>query len=319
MNVVFLIQNYWYIIGIRLNISEGLLKKIWNEISDANIISKNVYCCCKMLAHWHKKGKDVTVGEFLRAVSIGPLGLDKKVDVMKSILLDKPSDKLILNTSPKTLDDTEKQYALMIVQVSKIINESDTDLNTFKLFLNQCKSMHSNKPKIDQEIYEKALTFTELIDALQNNGHITQIDLSWLKYLVGDVANNSEAMKVIEKYEEMNIVAHKLHWHNLTKSDKTLLMAKANMDPALLRSTDVSKLKSVAVNMVGLDDTDALLDSAGVGSVVMYWKIFKDTSLELPKTITPSMEQLCDEVGITHIGIVHQKHIEIKHLSSKST
>ena len=286
--------------------SEEPLKKIWEKALDIDIQSRNVHCCCKMLTEWHKRGNDVTIEKFLQAVNFGPLGLDKKVDIIKSILLDESSDKSVFTASLSTPDEIEKQYALMIVQVTKIISESDTDLNIFKQFLRQFKNSQTHKSKIDKEIYENSSDFSDLVDSLQNNGYITQTELSWLKCLVHDVANSSEALWVIERYEEMNI-AHKLYWHNGGHLHGTYLMAKTNKDPASLSGSDVSKVKSAAVKIAKLDETDALFNSAGVGSVIIYWKVSSDIVIELPESITLTLRQMCYEVGVTHIGTVFKR------------
>ena len=303
-------------IGIRLNISEESLKKIWADALDIDIQSRNVYCCCKMLAEWHKGGNDVTIKKFLQAVNVVPLGLDKKIDVIKNILLDQSSAESVFNAPSSTPDEIEKQYALMIVQVTKIISESDTDLNTFKQFLNQCKNSHTYKSKIPKEIYENSSQFSDLVDSLQNNGYVTQTELSWLKCLVWDVAKNDEALQIIKRYEEMNI-AHKLHWHDGSHLYGTHLMVKTNKDPALLSGIDISKVKSAAVKLAKLDETDALLDSAGVGSVIMYWKVSSDIMIDLPDTITLVLRQMCNKVGITHVGTVFKRKstlVEVKQM-----
>jgi len=301
-----MIQNHWYVIGTRLSISQESLKKVWEDSLDVDIHSRNVYCCCKMLAEWHQGEDNVTIKHFLNAVNIGPLGLDKKIDVIKRILLDESPDKSVFSAPSIAPDEIEKQYALMIVEVIKIISESDTDLNTFKQFLNQCKHSHTSKSKIDKEIYENSSQFSDLVDSLQNNGYITQTELSWLKCLVWDVANSEKALQVIERYEEMNI-AHKLHWHNSEHLRGTYLMVKTNKDPASLHVNDISKVKSAAVKLANLDETDALFNSAGVGSVIMYWKVSDDIMIELPDTITLALRQICIVVGITHIGTIFKR------------
>ena len=309
MNTVHLIQNHWYVIGTRLKLSEVALTEIWTEATKADIFSKEIFCCCKMLFHWYKTGKDIT--DFLEAVQFAPLGLDKKIPMIKSLLEDETTDKSVYSTFSSELDETEMQYALMIAEVTEIVSKSDVPLNKFKLVLRHSKSVHTNKRKIDKEVYENASSFSALIDSLQNFGHITHTELSWLKYLVY-VAKSSEALSVIEKYEEMNI-AHKIHWQSISAAEKlpgTFLIAKTKKDPSMLTGSDLSQAKSATVKLVGLDETDALLDSTGVGSVILYWKLYNDFMVRLPDSISPSFKEMCDAADVTHIGTI-VKHTTI--------
>ena len=328
MNTVSLIQNHWYVIGTRLKLSEGILKEIWKDATRADVCPKETFCCCKMLLHWFKTGKNLTVKNFLEAVQLAPLGLDKKIPLIKSLLVDETTDKSVYSSSLSGLDETEKIYAVMIAEVTGIISKSDTPLDKFKLVLHHSKNVHTNRRKIDKEVYENASSFSTLIDSLQNYGHITHTELSWLKYLVHDVAKSSEALNVIKRYEEINI-AHKIHWQSMSKTEGiqgTFLIAKTSKDPSMLKGNDLSQAKSAAVKLVGLDETDTVLDSAGVGSVIIYWKVYNGFTVALPGSITPSLKQMCDKADITHIGMmvnhtitlmdIRQIKIEIgKHLS----
>ena len=316
MNTVYLIQNQWFAIGTRLKLSEADLTEMWNEATRADVFSKETYCCCKMLDHWfNKAGKNLSNDSFLEAVEFAPLGLEKKISTIKSLLANKAVDKAVYADTADELDETEKKYALMIAEVVKII-KSDTTLDVFKLVLRHSKKPHTNEGKINKEVYEKASNVSTLIESLQSYGYITHTELSWLKYLVHDVAKNSEALSVIKKYEEINI-ANKIYWKNISNTDEHLqgsfLVAKTSKDPSLLSGDDISQAKSAAVKVINLDETDALFDSAGVGSVIVCWRLNSDAAIRLPDTISPSAKEMCDAADITHIGtIVNQTTTLIK-------
>ena len=90
-------------------------------------------------------------------------------------------------------------------------------------------------------------------------------------------------------------------------------MAKTSKDPSLLSGDDISQAKSAAVKVINLDETDALFDSAGVGSVIVCWRLNSDAAIRLPDTISPSAKEMCDAADITHIGtIVNQTTTLIK-------
>ena len=303
LNTVNYIKDHWYIIGIRLKVSEKHLNNIWEDSCKAGVISKEVFCCCKMLNVWYKKGNNLTVGKFLSAVSLSPLGLSDKIPLIRSILLDSSSAKSVHDASHLKLDEIQKQFALMIVEVTKIIDDSDIDLDTFRLFLNHCKDTRTNKAKIDSSVYEKATSFSDMISSLEINGFITHLELSWLKYLVGDVANSTKALDVIKSYEQLNI-AHMLHWCSDAKQDGTFLFARTDNIPELVSGSDVSKAKSVTTKLFGIEETDVLLDSAGVGSVVIYWRVCSNEIDQFPRMITASLKQMCNEACITQVGVV---------------
>ena len=306
MNTIHLIQNQWFVIGLRLKLSEVTLTDIWNEATKADVFSKESYCCCKMLLHWYVTEKDLSLTNFLEAVQFPPLGLEKKISAIKSLLADKTVDESVYADTSSELDETEKRYTLMIAEVIKIISKCDTTLDDFKLVLRHSKNIHTNKRKIDELVYEKASSFSTLIDSLQSSGFITHTELSWLKYLVHDVAKSDEALSVIKRYEESNI-AHKVYWKNLSKTEHlqgTYIVAKTSKDPSMLTGDDISQTKSAAVKMVGLHETDILFNSAGVGSVIIYWKLYSDAVVELPDTITPVLKKMCYATNITHIGTI---------------
>ena len=164
-----------------------------------------------MLICWHKQRNNSSVSALLHAVNIPPL-LDK-LTLISNILLDEDNNFAELNKSSSNVDEAEKQYALMITDVTEIISNSKIDTNKFKQYLDHCKDMQTHERKIDRNVYENALSFSDLIDALESNGYISQVELSWLKHLVADVANNDEALEIIKRYEEMNIV-YNLHWQD---------------------------------------------------------------------------------------------------------
>jgi len=261
-----------------------------------------------MLSIWYKEENNLTVGNFLSAISLSPLGLSDKIPLIRSIVLDSGSDQMVHDTQHLKLDEVQKKYALMIVEVAKIIDDSDTHLDTFKLFLNHCKDIRTNKAKIDSDIYDKVTSFSDLLNALEINGFITHLELSWLKYLVSDVAKNSKALDVIKNYEKLNI-SHMLCWRGDSKQDGTLLFARTDNTPEFLSGNDVSNAKSVTTNLFGYEETDVLLDSAGVGSVIIYWRVCSAEIKQLPEKISTSLKQMCDEASITHVGIVVNQNI----------
>ena len=66
-----------------------------------------------------------------------------------------------------------------------------------------------------------------------------------------------------------------------------------------------------ATKLVGIDESDAVLDSAGVGSVILYWIVSGDVRLEVPVSITHSLSQVCSKAGITHIGTVVNQNVTL--------
>ena len=246
MNTVSLIQNHWYIIGSRLDIPDHVLKEFWTESSQLKLSPKETYCCCKMLLYWQEKGKNVTVEKFLVAVNFPPFCFDGTTNLIKSTLLDNVVYKSHFIKLPNEVNDNEREFAAMIAEVIELLTKCNVDFEKYKHYLDHCKSQQTHKQNIQKNIYQNVTNFSDLVRALRNNGYITITDLSWLKYLVDDVANSSEALSVIQKYEEMS-VAQKLHWSDMSKtqtSQKTLLMAKTDINPALLSGKDISNIKS---------------------------------------------------------------------------
>ena len=313
MNTVSLIQNHWYTVGTRLDLPEDDLKKLWTEASQLKVFPKETYCCCKMLLYWHKEGKIQTVEHFLHAINFPPFCFDETLPLIKNILLDETTDKSVFSALPNEVNDTDRQFALLITEVAEILSKCNVDLDKYKQYLDHCKSVRSLKGDVDKHAYEHATNFSDLIRALENNGYITHAELSWLKYLVHDVANSSEALHVIQKYEAMN-VAQMLHWHSISKaqaSHEKFLMAKTDKSPAMLNGEDLSNVKSATTKFIGINETDAMLNSAGVGSVIIYWKVADDVRVELPESITQSLSRLCSKAGITHIGTVVNQNVTL--------
>jgi len=318
MNTVSIIKTHWYLVGTKLNISEESLKTFWEETSYDDLLSKNVYCCCKMLSYWHKEAKDVTIKNFLNAVSFGPLGFGNKLHLLESILLGQIKT-ANPDTTPNEVDEVEKSYAMMIGKVTRTIARSGIDVSVFKEFLDHCKSSQTNKGVIDKKMYENATTFSGLVAALEGNGFVSHTELSWLKCLVSDVAKNDQAANDIKAYEQLNI-SHKLHWHSLSRGaypHGSLLMAKTILDPAMISGSDISKAKSAVTKIASIDETKASLHSVSVGSVIIYWKLSCEMNIEIPKFITTLCKEQCSAAGITHVGTVSKQRAIIIELQER--
>ena len=62
---------------------------------------------------------------------------------------------------------------------------------------------------------------------------------------------------------------------------------------------------SAASRIVNIKESDSILNSSEVGSVVFYWKLLDNSiRIEIPKVVNASLIKECQDVDLTHVGIM---------------
>ena len=298
MNIVSLIQEKWSLIGIRLKLSTDKLDDIWQAASEQQISaeSRNTFCCVKMLKTWYETSDDVSVDAVIMAVDAPHVGLKAKISSIETVLT---SEYLPVNNSegisatmpPEKL---EQPYFDMITTFCLELSKSELPISDILVYLEICK--------VNSNVVKDVSSFPELVRSLEKHKLVNKTDLSWLKNIAHH-AQCTKATKIIEKYEN-TLLVDKIPWHS-SHPKGIYLVGKTDKKSEDVTIKDSSNAKSAASKIIGVQETDIVLDYSEVGSVIFYWRIADtDIRVEIPKVPDLSLIMQCKHANLTHIGIM---------------
>ena len=198
---------------------------------------------------------------------------------------------LVIDNYSNPPEKQQQSYLAMLMKVCIQLDESEVDIKNVLLYL--------KLSNIDLHALNNIEKFSDLIHSLEKHNYLNKTDLCWLKYIV-DYVRNLVAQKIINDYET-SLLADKIYWSSSHPSG-TFLVGKISNQPETATIKNNSLAKSSASDVVGIRNTDSILDSSEVGSVIFYWKITNDTEFEIPKSVSMSVKARCKNAGLTHIG-----------------
>ena len=306
MNVVPLIQEKWAEIGTRLNFSSDELNKFWLMADNHQIPAEsiNTLCCIKMLKQWFETNDNNTVDTLIKAIDVPYIGLQSKIPSIISILTTEPLTTSVDTEQVETImppEKLEQLYIDMKAQVCFELAKSQHSINEVIVYLKLCN--------IKSEIFTKVADHPSLIRLLEKHNLLSQADLSWLKY-IAKCLNCKKATEIIENYEK-TLIADKIVWSS-KHPEGTFLVGRVSKNPEFVTIKDSSDAKSAASKIVELEETDSITDSSEVGSVVFYWRVVREVTIDIPKFINASVAKECCNVHLTHIGIMMNGKLDLK-------
>ena len=306
MNVVPLIQEKWAEIGTRLNFSSDELNKFWLTADDHQIPaeSRNTFCCIKMLKQWFETNDNNSVDTLIKAIDVPYIGLQSKIPSIRSILTTEPLtasvdiEQLATTMPPGKL---EQLYVDMKAKFCLELTKSQYSVDDAIVYLKLCN--------IKSEIFTKVADYPSLIMLLEKHDLLSQADLSWLKYIATCV-NCKKATEIIKNYEK-TLIADKIVWSS-KHPEGTFLVGRISKSPEFVTIKDSSDAKSAASKIVELKETDSITDSSEVGSVVFYWRVVREVTINIPKYINALIAKECSDACLTHIGIMINGKLDLK-------
>ena len=274
-------------VGMRLKILPSILDDICKECDDNWIPadSADTFCSIKMFNFWLSSGENISVDTLLSV--LGTVNLKYKISCIETAL----ESHLVIGNHSDPPEKQQQSYLTMLTKVSIELNKSEVDINDVLIYL--------KLSNIDLNFLENVAKFSDLLHSLEKYNYLTKTDLSWLKYVV-DYVRNIEAQKIINDYE-ISLLADKIYWSGSHPSG-TFLVGRISNKPETVTIKNNSLAKSAASDVVGIHNTDSILDSSEVGSVIFYWKIIDGAEFEIPKSISNSVKRKCKDAGLTHIG-----------------
>ena len=298
MNIVPLIQEQWTLIGIGLKLSTDKLDDICHAASDEQIPaeSRNTFCCVKMLTTWYKTSDNVSVDAIITAIDAPHVGLKAKIPSIEAALSLEyiPTSDRTEKTVTNPPDKLEQPYFDMITKFCLELSNSQHGISAVLTYLKVCN--------VNSDIYAEISDFPELVKSFEQHELLNKMDLSWLKNIAHH-AQCKEAIKVIEEYEN-SLLADKIRWYS-SHSKGTYLVGKTDKKPESVTIKDSSNAKSAASRIVNIKESDSILNSSEVGSVVFYWKLLNNSiRIEIPEVINTSLIKECQDVDLTHVGIM---------------
>lgn len=320
LRTVPLIQSKWQIIGKALKLTDKTLNRISEETCPCHRNLEVTHCCVKMLKEVLTENKGITINEFLNATKIPFIGLNnvspliekhlKNPDWLASTTNTSNTKALSVKGPKRPPTESERKYFQMLGKVIEHLNNSEV---TVSLLLNMLEQYGCLDDEFPPEVYQNVKSFSELITSLRKHQYISNLDLSWLKFLVKE--NCPEAFEVIEKYENTSL-AEKIVWTDQPKyahRNGTHVVGVTDFNPECVTVGDMTAAKDVIADVVGLKPTDIITESAGISSVHFHWRVrFRLHSIaELLSEVTYDMMIRCKRAHITHIGILSKQKCKI--------
>ena len=305
------IQEKWSFIGTRLKISADKLDDIHRECNIQKIPagSENTFCCIQMLSIWHKECKDVSADTLIKAINAPHVGLERAIPSIKAAL-----KSFCSHTSKKTYEFltnppelNEQAYTNMKAKFCSELRKSNHTIYDTCQYLKICH--------IDPQIIECVNDYADLVISLEIHDLLSNINLSWLKS-IADFYECKKALKIIQKYEEDQLIADKVKWcHHTSHQNGKFLVASVDKKPEYLTIKDSNDAKKAASRVVNIEETDSILDFSEVGSVILYWKITtQDLELKI-QTINASVIEDCRAARIIQIGIMTNGSLNIMEIN----
>ena len=310
MNVLPLIQEKWQLIGRNLGLSVDNLDQIFQEARVQKIPeeSSNTFCCAKMLTCWFQSSSHVSADTIMGVISAPHVGLTKeKVSMIKAALTSYSFDSSNVTkeyaTSPPK--GHEQPYVEMKANVCKELIKSNCSIDDVLLYLETAN--------VDPNVFKNISSFPNLCKSLEKHNHMNKADLSWLK-AIAEYMKCEKALEIIENYEVL-LVADKTNWDNILNKTNTGFIAKVSNN-SLENCTikDCSNAKLIGSKIFGLNKTDSILESVGVGSMIFYWRVKENTSITLPEVVNSSLMGSCKEAGVTHIGTIIDGNLQSRNI-----
>ena len=307
MNILPFIQEKWQLVGLKLKVPSDMLDKICQEADKEKIPSDsvNTFCCTKMLTYWFKNGDHVSVDEIIKVISARHIDLQDKIAAIEAALTSKnlgPNKKLKkYATCPP--EAHEAPYVEMKTNVCRELKESRCSIDDVLLYLENAD--------VDPDILKNISNFSDLFKSLEAHDLMHKAELCWLKAII-KYAKCPKAFKIIETYSDL-LIADKTKCSNDSANKIKNGFAVKYSDKSLVDCTikDSSDTKEIASKIMGLKETDGILDSSEVGSLTFFWKVKENITITIPKFIDASLTKNCKDAGITQIGTITNGNLKM--------
>ena len=308
MNIVPLIQEKWSLIGTRLRLSSDNLDGIWQAAIDEQIPteSRNTFCCVNMLTTWYKTSESASADVIITAIDAPHVGLKTKIPTIEASLTSEyvPTSNRAEKTVTNPPEKLEQPYFDMITKFCLELSKSQHSLSDILAYLKVCN--------INSDIYAEITDLPELVKSFERHELLNKMDLSWLKNIAHHI-QCTKASEVIEEYENL-LLADKIPWYS-SHTKGSYLVGKTDKKPHNVTIKDSSNAKSTASRIVNIKESDSVLNSSEVGSVVFYWKILvSGIRIEIPKVVKASLIKECKDVDLTHVGIMINGNLSLANI-----
>ena len=308
MNIVPLIQEKWSLIGTRLKLPSDNLDDIWQAAINEQIPteSRNTFCCVNMLTTWYEIGDNVSVDTIITAIDAPHVGLKTKIPNVEAALSSEyvPTSSGAVKSVSSPPEELEQPYFDMITKFCIELSKAPHSISDILAYLRVCK--------INPDVYTNVSDFPELVESLEQHELLNKTDLSWLKNIAHH-ARCEKATKVIENYESL-LLADKIPWYS-SHVKGTFLVGKTNKKPESVTIKDSSNAKSAASKIANIHESDSVLNSSEVGSVMFYWKLIDESIvIKIPKVADVLLIEECRNVNLTHIGVMIDKNLNLTNI-----
>jgi len=261
-----------------------------------------VCCCISVLMSWFHTTDVATLDDFIEIIEYPSIGFSSNDVAALKFALTNPCDPPLAD-SRKPPSPEVHEFRKMLAEATVALEKKAAQIDSTTIHYLQFSA------NISSLVWQNITNWGTLIFNFYHHNYISVIDVDWLENIL-DVSKCLEGIKIVKEYKEnikMTSLATNIRWVACPNSMQNGFVQTTTCNkPRDARCWHIDIAKKVTAQLLNCKVTDLLPHSATVGSVSYNWKVSLEfcKKLKLPNSISPALQQKCDEAKITKITIV---------------
>ena len=330
INCANFISHKWELIGMMLHLSDSTINQIAERTKSKNLHEDDYQksCCVSMLTEWLKQNTNATTTDFVSVLEYPAVALScEVVEKVKSIVQRKSKytqkDLMVVFPPACKPDRIQVEFMKMLSYVIELLNDSGKKLteaiNSLSLLIN-----YDNTPMLDSALLNDICSWKKLIDRFIEGRLCTLFDVEWLIILTEDIVDCPRAAEKIKEYKEKTrnaFLTNKILWERSPDdSINGIIQVKTENSCQNVTIEDYNRSKIATAAVLRSSKHDLIPLSCTESSVSYNWMVSLKlvSRLQLPNSITESVENMCTFAKITQISILRAGQTDtliLSHLS----
>jgi len=298
LTVAPMLSNSWVMIGKAIGLSNNQVGEIFN--AGKNDINR----CIAMLQIWLSTNPDVTWDDLLNILYMPCFKLKREASWVKNKLSVASKNVSSAKAKPTELDN---KYSSMIIRVHKYLVDNPEEFKQICIKLEFTETITSTG--LDPNNPDNTNNPRELLSALRRYEVISQLDVSWLEYLLEDLP---DCRILVEEYVNFLSQHNDQMVGNIPFVDEHCLpsssyvSARVDEQPEVVTYQTMQKSKSAVKGLHNLKNCEMFPGPGGVGSTIFYWRVPFQICQQLmfPKAISNDLKRLIDDAKICEFQII---------------
>ena len=283
----------WILVALVLKIPDEVINTI--DKTETNPILK----CERLLTYWFENHHGASIESLLEILNKPYLMHELKGSIKLS-----QADRDIIEHNMVS-SKIAQNYADMLFELIQLLRKHS---DSFNIILEHLE-LH---PHVKFKPFENAKSIKEIVKTLENEGHLSPLNVEFLNWLVKSIP---EAQTVIKNYEESiydEPIADELQWcmKQCQSTDRSFVYAKILGDPHIITYRDLQRSKKAVSDFTGISESEMSIKLKGKGSIFLFWKIPEQIAerSQLPHAASLRIKYELDEAKIVGVGICYKEH-----------